>query len=303
MFKTIRGENMKKLFYLASLSLLLVLSACSGSTTSSKEASNSSQSTLEKIKSEGVVTIGFANEKPYAYQDDNGNLTGEAVEVARAVLKNLGVNEMKGVLTEFASLIPGLQAKRFDMITAGMYITPERCEQVSFAEPEYTIGAALGVKANNPLNLSSYEDIKSNSDAKVGVMAGAIEHDYLKKSGIPDSQITIIPDIPSAVSALLAGRVDAITMTGPSLEAMLDSAGSDDIERVKDFEQPIIDGKPVQGYGASAFRLEDTDLRDAFNKELQKLKDSGELLKIIEPFGFTESELPGDMTAEKLCKK
>jgi polar amino acid transport system substrate-binding protein len=57
-------------------------------------------------------------------------------------------------------------------------------------------------------------------------------------------------------------------MTGPSLEAMLESAGSKDIERVKEFKQPIINGKPIQGYGASAFRLKDTEFRDAFNAEI-----------------------------------
>ncbi|MED3624086.1 ectoine/hydroxyectoine ABC transporter substrate-binding protein EhuB [Neobacillus thermocopriae] len=294
---------MKKRFYLLTIFLLLLLSACGTSPSSSEESKgNTSLSTLEKAKKEGSITIGFANEKPFAYQDENGKLTGEAVEVARAVLKNLGINEMKGVLTEFGSLIPGLNAKRFDMITAGMYITPERCEEVIFANPEYTLGAALGVKANNPLNLKSYEDIKSNPNAKVGVMAGAIEHNYLKDSGIPEKQISIVPDIPSAISALLSGRVDAVTMTGPSLEAMLESANSKEIVRVKDFEQPIINGNPIQGYGASAFRKEDTEFRDAFNAELQKLKESGELLKIIEPFGFTENELPGETTADELCK-
>jgi polar amino acid transport system substrate-binding protein len=300
----------KSLLFLLVMCMTLVLAACGGTSTSSPETESGSsgsegspETTLEKAKSEGSITIGFANEVPYAYKDKDGNLTGEAVEVARTVLKNLGIEEMNGVLTEFGSLIPGLQAKRFDMITAGMYIKPDRCEQVTFADPEYTIGEALGVKVNNPLNLKSYEDIKANPDVKIGVMAGAIEHEYLKEVGVPDSQIVIIPDNPSAISALLAGRVDAITMTGPSLEAMLESAGSDEIERVKDFEQPIIDGAPVSGYGASAFRLEDTEFRDAFNAELQKLKDAGELVNIIGPFGFSENELPGDMTAAQLCKK
>ncbi|MGO4889254.1 ectoine/hydroxyectoine ABC transporter substrate-binding protein EhuB [Anaerobacillus sp. MEB173] len=295
---------MKKLFFLLMMGLFLaVMTACGSSTSSNSDGDDSDQTTFEKVKSNGAVTIGFANEKPFAYTDNDGNLTGEAVEVARTVLKNLGIEEMNGVLTEFGSLIPGLQAGRFDMITAGMYITPARCEQVSFADPEYTIGAALGVKAGNPLGLYSYDDIKANPDAKVGVMAGAIEHDYLKGSGIADNQISILNDIPSAVSALLAGRVDAITMTGPSLEAMLESAGSNEIERVTDFEQPIIDGEPTQGFGASAFRLDDTDFRDAFNAELQKLKDSGELLDVISPFGFSENELPGEMTATQLCQQ
>jgi polar amino acid transport system substrate-binding protein len=294
---------MKKVIpLLIMLLMLLVLTGCGESSTTKTAPDEPEKNTLEKAQSEGAITIGFANEKPFAYTDNDGNLTGEAVEVARKVLKNLGIEEMDGVLTEFGSLIPGLQAGRFDMITAGMYIKPTRCEQVSFADPEYTIGTALGVKAGNPLGLSSYDDIKANPDAKVGVMAGAIEHDYLKDSGIQDNQISILNDIPSAVAALLADRVDAITMTGPSLEAMIESAGSDEIERVLDFVQPIIDGEPTQGYGASAFRLNDTDFRDAFNAELQKLKDSGELLDAISPFGFSENELPGEMTAEQLCQ-
>lgn len=65
-----------------------------------------------------------------------------------------------------------------------------------------------------------------------------------------------------------------------------------------DFKQPVIDGKSIKSYGATAFRKEDNDFREAFNAELKKLQDSGELLKIIEPFGFTEQELPGDITVE-----
>lgn len=53
---------------------------------------------------------------------------------------------MKGELTEFGSLIGGLQAKRFDLITAGMFVNPKRCEAVLFADPEYSIGEAIAVK-------------------------------------------------------------------------------------------------------------------------------------------------------------
>lgn len=277
---------------LLSTMLALLVAACS--------ITSGGASTLERAKREGVVTVGFANEKPYAYTTPDGKLTGEAVEVARAVLKKMGIKEMEGVLTEFGSLIPGLKAKRFDMITAGMYIKPERCKEVAFANPEYSIGEALAVKKGNPLNLKSYEDIRDNPKARIGVMGGAIEMDYLKKVGVSKSQIVTVPDQPSAVSALQAGRVDAITMTGPALQAQLEGAGPN-IERVKDFTQPVIDGKETRGYGATAFRKEDKDFREAFNRELQKLKESGELLKILQKFGFTEQELPGDVTSEQLC--
>ncbi|NHN33245.1 ectoine/hydroxyectoine ABC transporter substrate-binding protein EhuB [Paenibacillus sp. S3N08] len=260
------------------------------------------ETSFEKVKRQGYVSVGFANEKPYAYATPDGKLTGEAVEVARTILKKLGINQMDGVLTEFGSLIPGLKAKRFDIITAGMFINPERSKEVAFANPEYSIGEALAVKKGNPLKLHSYKDISTNNKARVAVMVGAIEKDYLTKSGVPEVQIITVPDQPSAISALQAGRADAITMTGPSLQAVLESAKDAGIERVMNFEQPVIDGKSMKGYGAAAFRIEDKDFREAYNQELEKMKSSGELLTILKSFGFTEQELPGDMKAEQLAK-
>jgi polar amino acid transport system substrate-binding protein len=260
-------------------------------------------STLEQAIERGYVTVGFANEKPYAYKEANGELTGEAVEIARVILERLGIKEMRGELTEFGSLVAGLQADRFDMITAGMFINPERCSAVLFADPEYSIGEALAVKKGNPLGLGSYADVAKDDDAKVAVMTGAVEIGYMEKSGIPSERIVQVPDQASAISALQADRVQAITMTGPSLQAMLDSASDESIERVTDFEQPVIDGESVRGYGATAFRKADTEFQEAYNAELQKMKESGELLEILQQFGFTEEELPGDMTAAALCGK
>lgn len=283
---------------LCGIIFIIFLSACSSTSSGEKD-----QTTFEKVKESGKITVGFANEVPYAYTTPDGELTGEAVEVARTILERLGVDEMEGVLTEFGSLIPGLKANRFDLITAGMYITPERSKEVDFANPEYSIGEAIAVKSGNPLQIKSYEDIKENKDVKIAVMTGAIQFDYLTKVGISEDQIVIVPDNPGAVSALKSGRVDVIGMTGPSLQAVLDTANDSSMERVMDFEQPVIDGKNVRGYGATVFRQDDDDFREAFNEELEKMKESGELLEIISEFGFTEQELPGDATAESLSQE
>lgn len=299
----------RKNWAIASLSLLsaaLLFTGCSAQPAAKESAGESqapqAESTLEKAKQQGFITVGFANEVPYAYATPDGKLTGEAVEVARVVLKNMGIKDMNGVLTEFGSLIPGLKAQRFDIITAGMYITPKRAKEVAFANPEYSIGQALAVSAGNPLKLHSYKDIAANPKARVAVMSGGIEVEYLEKSGVKKEQILLVPDQPSAISALQTGRADAITMTGPSLQSVLDSAKDAKLERVKDFIQPEIDGKSVRGYGAAAFRKEDQEFVDAYNQELKKLQQSGELLKILAPFGFTEQELPGEKTAEELSK-
>lgn len=295
-------------YVLVVLSVILVLSAAACGQNGNNESNSgavsgkSANDTLSKAKEKGYITVGFANEKPYAYQTADGELTGEAVEIARAVLKELGINEMRGELTEFGSLIAGLQAERFDLITAGMFVNPERCSAVLFADPEYSIGEAIAVKRGNPSEIGSYKDIADNGDVKVAVMSGAVEIGYLEKSGVPADRIVQVPDQASAISALQAGRAQAITMTGPALQAMLDSANDSSIERAVDFEQPVIDGKSVRGYGATAFRQSDAEFQKAYNAELKKLKESGGLLEILKQFGFTEAELPGEMTAAALCQ-
>lgn len=262
------------------------------------EPEQQQETTFERAQREGYVSVGFANEAPFAYATPAGELTGLNVEVARAVLKRLGIEEMAGQLTEFGSLIPGLMANRFDIITAGMYITPQRAQEVAFADPEYTIGGGLAVKAGNPKNLRSYDDIAADSTVKIAVMAGAAENTYLLAVGASEDQIVVVPDQPSALAALQAGRVDAITMTSAALESLITTINDASIERVDDFEISVVDGKSQQAFGSSAFRKEDEDFREAYNRELTNLKNTNEYLAIFERFGFSEHQLPGDATAE-----
>ena len=61
-----------------------------------------------------------------------------------------------------------------------MFINPDRCSAVLFANPEYSIGEAIAVKQGNPLGLGSYEDIANHDQAKVAVMTGAVEIGYME---------------------------------------------------------------------------------------------------------------------------
>ena len=108
-----------------------------------------------------------------------------------------------------------------------------------------------------------------------------------------------VPDQPSALAALQADRIDAITMTSAALQSLLTTKKDPNIERVEDFIIAEVNGKRQQAFGSAAFRHEDNDFREAYNRELEKLKESGRLLEIFEQFGFTKHELPGDVTAEQ----
>ena len=148
-------------------------------------------------------------------------------------------------------------------------------------------------------SLHSYKDIAANPDVKIAVMAGAAEYDHLMAVGASEQQIVTVPDQPSALAALQANRADAITMTSAALQSLFDTIDDPNIERVEDFEIAVVNGKSQQAFGSAAFRPEDDDFREAYNNELEKLKESGELINIYEVFGFTEHEFPGTVTAEE----
>lgn len=262
------------------------------------------ETTLERIRREGVVRVGYANEAPYAYLDSKtDSLTGEAPETARRVLKGMGIGRVEGVLTEFSSLIPGLKAGRFDLIAAGMYITPERCAEIAFSNPTYGIGQALVVRAGNPLGLHSYEDVAHQAQARLGVVAGTAERGYALALGIPDDRITVYPDAPSALAGVEAGRIDAYTGTSLTVQDLLDKAHNSALERVDPFADPVIDGKPVRGYGAFGFRREDRAFLKTFNKYLGAFIGSAAHQELVRSFGFTATELPGNIKAESLCAR
>lgn len=254
------------------------------------------QSTLEQAKANGYIRIGFANEAPFGFATPDGKLTGEAPEVARAVLAKMGIPEVDGVLTEFGSLIPGLKAGRFDIIAAGMFITPKRCAEIAFSEPSYGIGQAMLVLDGNPKGVKDYSTFKDNPDLKLAVMAGAVEGGYAKDAGVGQDQVVILPDQSSLVAAVQSGRADAAALTALSIANMAQKA--EGVESTAPFGE--VAGKSVKGHGGFGFRKEDTDLLDAFNAVLVPFLGSPEHIALVEPFGFGKDYLPNKTTAE-LC--
>ncbi|WP_100012852.1 ectoine/hydroxyectoine ABC transporter substrate-binding protein EhuB [Lentibacillus sediminis] len=301
---------MRKLLLTSVLVLtLLMLAACGGGNEEEGNASGGEgggdssgegESKLAQMQEAGVVNIGFANEEPYAYQED-GELKGAAVDIAEAVFAELGIEEMNSQLSDFGQLIPGLQAEQFDVVTAGMAIQPGRCENAAFSEPTMQYGEALVVQAGNPLGLESYQDIADNPDATVVVMEGATEIGFLKEAGVSEDQITTAADIPATFSAVQSGRADATTATEMTVRMAMETA-SDELMLVENFEQPDVEGVP--SYGAAAFNLNDTELRDAYNEQLQKLKEDGTIAELLEQNGFSaDSNMVevGAITTEELC--
>ncbi|WP_030868884.1 ectoine/hydroxyectoine ABC transporter substrate-binding protein EhuB [Streptomyces sp. NRRL S-37] len=251
---------------------------------------------LDRLKAAGVVRLGIAGEIPFGYIDKNGDLTGEAPELAKVIFQRLGVDRVQPVPTEFGSLIPGLNSQQFDVVAAGMYINPDRCQQVIFSDPDYQMLDSFIVRKGNPKGLHDYRDVVKKK-AKFATGTGYAEIAYAVEAGYEESDILIVPDQVAGLNAVEAGRADVFAGTAlTTREVVKKSAKAEVTEPFK----PVVGGKPHVDGGGFAFRPNETGLRDAFNAELRKLKNSGELLRILKPFGFTEDEMT-DMTAKELC--
>lgn len=261
----------------------------------------STENLLKAAKENGSITVGIAGEAPYGFRNKQGEVTGEAPEVARAVFKNLGIPKMKAEITDFKGLIPGLRAQHFDVVAAGMYITPERCKSIAFSIPDYTAPTAFLVPKGNPKNITRFSDVANSKDIKLGVMKGAVEYGYAQDLGVADDQIEIYGKQNGLFQAVADGRVYCAALTNISLNHLVQNHSGAELEVTEGFS-PTIDGEKQLQAGAFGFRPGNDNLRKAFNSELRKLQQSGKWVQIVKPFGFSEENLPAkDVTTKQLC--
>lgn len=259
------------------------------------------QDALQRAIADGVLRIGYANEAPFAFLDPaTGQVTGEAVEVARTIAGRLGIPRVDGVLTEFGALIPGLQAGRFDVIAAGMYITPPRAAQVAFTDPTYVVGEGFLVRTGNPHALHSYADVVAKPAVRLGVVAGTVEHGYARALGVPDDRIVVFPDNPSGVAGVAAGRADALALTSLTVRDLLARGADRELERADPFADPVVDGRTVRGHGAFAMRRGDEALRDAFDRELRGFLGTPAHAALVARFGFGPEHRTNGATVEQV---
>ena len=279
----------------AALTLALTLAACGDDSGSGSDGASGDH--LAELQEEGTITVGFAGEEPYSFEKD-GELTGATIALHEKIFKDMGIDEVKGVKTEWGSLIPGLKAGRFDVISAGMSILPERCKEADFGDPEILYTTALMVPEGNPKNLKNLQDVKE-SGAKFATMSGAIESGYAKSLGIKATEVKSPQD---GMDAVARGRADVFALTGISLRTMDENNPDVKVEVTEPFVA-VVDGKEQVGAGATVFKKGDTSLRDAYNEELAKVtKDKESYEAVIGEFGFTDAERPkGDLTTEQLC--
>ena len=244
-------------------------------------ASNVSAGKLEQLIEKGYATVAVGSELPYSDVSEDGHAVGAAPDVARAVLKKLGINEIRPLVFGYGEMVPALVSRRVDIVTAGLYITPQRCESVIYSEPDLCGAEAFAVRKGNPLNIRTYEDIRQNRIIIMTTCAGCAEETYALDRGVKPYQIVIMDNPMHGIGMLQREEVDVFALSGLGIAKILKELNDPDIEIVI----PIA-GIPMS-CGAAAFNQDDREFRDAYDEALEELKDSGEFSDIVEPYGFS----------------
>lgn len=250
---------------------------------------------MDRIESGETIRLGFANEVPWAYPGENNKPLGFVNAYAIGVLKQMGYDNIEPVVTEWGGLIPGLKANRFDVITGGMYILESRCENVAFSEPMGRFGDAFIVAKGNPKGIENYQDIKDKGALFV-TGAGYNTVEAAKKEGVAEANILTVPGPTEILAAVKAGRADAGGVTYfTALNLAKESA--DEVE----VTDPAALPDWTLNWVGIAFRDADQDFLDKFNAAQKEYLGSADMLGTVAEYGYTESQLPGDVTTEWVC--
>lgn len=283
------GENVRGKVVIASIVLAFVLVAVIGIGFQVWRQDDS----LAAIQRQGVIRIGYAVENPYAYLNAAGQVTGLDPELARVIANRLGVTNVEWCLTDFGSLIDGLNAEKFDIVAAGMFITPDRQLHVAFSDPTIEVHSGLLVQPGNPHHLHSYLDITRDATARIAVISGSAEDLALKHLGLPARRLLEVPDARSGRMLVDSAQADGLALSAPTLESMLARQKLSHAQLAQPFLPYGKSAGPCENYVAFAFRKPDRRLRHAWNVQLRQFLGSSDHLRLISRFGLTAADVPG----------
>jgi polar amino acid transport system substrate-binding protein len=211
---------------------------------------------------------------PLQYVDDKGELKGMRVELANECCKRLGLAP-EYIRTEFATMIPGLAAKRWDMINTGIFWTEERSKLMYMVPYEQAAISFLAAKGN-PLGLKTVDDLAGR---RVSVELGGIEErrtrevsDMVAKKGLKPLTVLTFNNFAEAFQALRAGQSDAATSIDATAMFMQNRG---------DFTRAISGVFPQ----TACFAFANKPLAEAIVGALNDLKKDGTYDKLLDQYG------------------
>lgn len=257
----------KALISVFTLSLILFLAACGSDeeNASNSEGSSDNKNLYESIQEKGEILIGTEGTyPPFTFHNDEGELTGFDVDIAREVAERIGVEPVFKE-TKWDAMFAGLNSERFDMIANQVGMTPERKEKYEFSKP-YTASSAVLVTHKDNTEIKSFEDLEGVPSAQ------SLTSNYADIAKEHGADVTPVEGFKEAMQLIASKRVEATINDRLSV--------LDYLNEQKDAPIKIVDREENASQTAFAFREGSDELIEAINKALAEMKEDGTYLEI-----------------------
>jgi polar amino acid transport system substrate-binding protein len=245
-----------------------------------------------EVKARGTLRVGSQQTFPPVEFREPGKteVVGVSADLLAEVAKRLGL-KLEYIQGEYASLISGVEADRFDIASGGISDTEEREQKLDFVNYMYSGGAMMTLADNSALAAAkSIDDFCGKTTATLlgsRVIMGAVEaaSERCTKAGKPPIKTEQLPSAPDARMQLDLKRVDAYMGDFPALVYM----GTQFPGRYKIVGGSYILTPYITSWGFAKNRAA---LRDAVQKAMQEMQKDGTYQKLMDKWGVGGGALP-----------
>lgn len=240
----------------------------------------------DNIRQSGTVSVATnPTYPPFVFIDSKGEASGIEPDLFRAMADKLGI---KPVFTsvEFATILPSVQAGRFQVGLGGFFDTPARREVVQFIDYLYALDG-LVTQPGNP-NKISVNDLCGKTISASAGSAEATNLNALSKQctdhGKPAIDVAVLNGTPAQIIAVKSGRVAAANVTKAVVAYMATQSGAG-VEDVPG-TVPIVNGeKELEGIMVGK---DDTQLAKALEAAMNAMIADGTYERVLKKWSIPD---------------